>query len=190
MPKLTPKQERFVNEYIRTLNITQSAINAGYSPASAHVTGCRLLKKDHINDYIQEQKNKVIDENVLTANELLHLLTNSAVGDETETKEVVVKRGEYKENPETGKIQLVYNEHVELIEVPIKPSDRLRARDMLGKYHKLFTDKQELATDTPILINIGEWPEDEEEEKRKALDEIHEQHPNRTMIINDIPDED
>ena len=58
---------------------------------------------------------------------------------------------------------------------------------MLGKYHKLFTDKQELATDTPI--NIGEWPEDEEEEKRKALDEIHEQHPNRTMI-NDIPDED
>ena len=38
---------------------------------------------------------------------------------------------------------------------------------MLGKYHKLFTDKQELATDTPILINIGEWPEDEEEENGK-----------------------
>ena len=26
MDKLTPKQERFVNEYIRTLNVTQSAI--------------------------------------------------------------------------------------------------------------------------------------------------------------------
>ena len=160
MPKLTPKQERFVNEYIRTLNITQSAINAGYSPASAHVTGCRLLKKDHINDYIQEQKNKVIDENVLTANELLHLLTNSAVGDETETKEVVVKRGEYKENPETGKIQLVYNEHVELIEVPIKPSDRLRARDMLGKYHKLFTDKYEMELVTPCLLYTSPSPRD------------------------------
>ncbi|MCO6212047.1 terminase small subunit [Staphylococcus epidermidis] len=190
MDKLTPKQERFVNEYIRTLNVTQSAIKAGYSPKTAHVTGCRLLKKKHINDYIQEQKKKVIDESVLSANELLHLLTNSAVGDETETKEVVVKRGEYKENPQNGKVQLVYNEYVQLVEVPIKPSDRLRARDMLSKYHKLFTDKKELATDTPILINIGEWPEDEEEEKRKALDEIHEQHPNRTMIINDIPDED
>ena len=47
------------------------------------------------------------------------MLTNAAVGDETDTKEVVVKRGEYKENPQSGKVQLVYNEHVELIEVPL-----------------------------------------------------------------------
>ncbi|MCE5013276.1 terminase small subunit [Staphylococcus warneri] len=159
MNELTPKQERFVNEYIRTLNVTQSAITAGYSPKTAHVTGCRLLKKKHINDYIQEQKKKVIDESVLSANELLHLLTNSAVGDETETKEVIVKRGEYKENPQNGKVQLVYNEYVELIEVPIKASERLRARDMLGKYHKLFTDKQEI-TNRNFEINIGEWDED------------------------------
>ena len=91
----------------------------------------------------------------------MHLLTNSAVGDETETKEVVVKRGEYKENPQNGKVQLVYNEYVELIEVPIKPSDRLRARDMLGKYHKLFTDKQEI-TNRNFEINIGEWDEEVE----------------------------
>lgn len=161
MDKLTPKQERFVNEYIRTLNVTQSAITAGYSPKTAHVSGYRLLKKKHISDYIQEQKKKVIDESVLSANELLHLLTNSAVGDETETKEVIVKRGEYKENPQNGKVQLVYNEYVELIEVPIKPSDRLRARDMLGKYHKLFTDKQEI-TNRNFEINIGEWDEEVE----------------------------
>ena len=39
-------------------------------------------------------------------------------------------------------MNLVYNEYVEMVEIPIKPSDRLRARDMLGKYHKLFTDKK------------------------------------------------
>ena len=98
---------------------------------------------------------------VLSANELLHILSNAAVGDESEIREVVVKRGEFQRNPDTDRMNLVYNEHVEMVEVPIKPSDRLRARDMLGKYHKLFTDKQELATDTPILINIGEWPEDD-----------------------------
>lgn len=103
---------------------------------------------------------------------------------------MVVKRGEFQRNPDTDRMNLVYNEHVELVEVPIKPSDRLRARDMLGKYHGLFTDKFDVNMATPVFINIGEWPEDEEEEKRKALDEIHEQHPNRTMIINDIPDED
>ncbi|CCE58216.1 phage terminase (fragment), partial [Staphylococcus argenteus] len=57
-------------------------------------------------------------------------LTNAEVGDETETKEVVVKRGEYKENTQSGKVQLIYNEHVELIEVPIKLSDCIEARDM------------------------------------------------------------
>ena len=54
MSELTAKQARFVNEYIRTLNVTQSAIKAGYSANS--VTGCRLLKKPHIKQYIQEQK--------------------------------------------------------------------------------------------------------------------------------------
>ncbi|MEB7692148.1 terminase small subunit [Staphylococcus epidermidis] len=181
----------FANEIEVNSYFLNSIINGKRTTSSktTHVIGCRLLKKKHINDYIQEQK-KVIDESVLSANELLHLLTNSAIGDETETKEVVVKRGEYKENPQNGKVQLVYNEYVQLVEFPIKPSDRLGVRDMLGKYHKLFTDKKELSMDTPIFINIGDRTEDEEEEKRKALDEIHEHHPNRTMFIDDIPLED
>ena len=81
--------------------------------------------------YIEEQRKKVIDEGVLSANELLHILSNAAVGDESEVREVVVKRGEER-NPDTDRMNLVYNEHVEMVEVPIKPSDRLRARDMLG----------------------------------------------------------
>ena len=92
--------------------------------------------------YIEEQRKKVIDEGVLSANELLHILSNAAVGDESEVREVVVKRGEFQRNPDTDRMNLVYNEHVEMVEVPIKPSDRLRARDMLGKYHKLFIDKK------------------------------------------------
>lgn len=40
-----------------------------------------------------------------------------------------------------------------------------------------------------IFIKIGEYPEDEEE-KQKSIDELHEQHPNRTMIIDDVPLED
>jgi len=41
--KLTPKQERFVGEYLVDLNAKQAAIRAGYSPKSAHVEGSRLL---------------------------------------------------------------------------------------------------------------------------------------------------
>ncbi len=41
--KLTPKQARFVEEYLIDLNAKQAAIRAGYSPKSAHVEGARLL---------------------------------------------------------------------------------------------------------------------------------------------------
>lgn len=173
----------FANEIEVNSNFLNSIVNGKRTTSSktTHVTGCRLLKKKHINDYIQEQKKKVIDESVLSANELLHLLTNSAIGDETETKEVVVKRGEYKENPQNGKVQLVYNEYVQLVEVPIKPSDRLKARDMLGKYHKLFTDKQEI-TNRNFEINIGEWDENVDWEVKQVINN----YPNNQIFIDNV----
>ena len=127
---------------------------------------------------------------MLSANELLHILSNAAVGDESEVREVVVKRGEFQRNPDTDRMNLVYNEHVEMVEVPIKPSDRLRARDMLGKYHKLFTEKKEFTGDTPVIVNIGEWNEGDEEDQQRELDKIKENYPNRKMIVNNVPLED
>lgn len=41
--KLTPRQERFVQEYLIDLNATQAAIRAGYSKKTADVQGPRLL---------------------------------------------------------------------------------------------------------------------------------------------------
>ncbi|HDG6067775.1 TPA: terminase small subunit, partial [Staphylococcus aureus] len=83
----------------------------------------------------------------------------------------------------------VYNEHVELIEVPIKPSDRLKARDMLGKYHKLFTDKHDINGNVPIFINIGEWDGDDEE-LDKAVQDVSNANPSHPVIVDDISLED
>lgn len=41
--ELTPRQQRFVEEYIIDLNATQAAIRAGYSPKNADVQGPALL---------------------------------------------------------------------------------------------------------------------------------------------------
>ena len=43
MPNLTPKQARFVQEYLIDLNATQAAIRAGYSEDTARSQGQRLL---------------------------------------------------------------------------------------------------------------------------------------------------
>ena len=46
MSDLNPRQEKFISEYLKTLNVTQSAIKAGYSPHTATVQGSRLLKNE------------------------------------------------------------------------------------------------------------------------------------------------
>jgi len=40
---ITPKQQRFVTEYLVDLNATQAAIRAGYSRKTAQQQGSRLL---------------------------------------------------------------------------------------------------------------------------------------------------
>ena len=41
---LNKRQLDFIHEYMKTNNITQSATKAGYSPKTAAVQGCNLLK--------------------------------------------------------------------------------------------------------------------------------------------------
>ena len=45
MAGLTPKQTRFVDEYLVDLNATQAATRAGYSAKTANEQGSRLLAK-------------------------------------------------------------------------------------------------------------------------------------------------
>ena len=49
---LNNRQIVFVQEYMKTNNITQSAINAGYSVKTAAAHGCRLLKQNNVRRYI------------------------------------------------------------------------------------------------------------------------------------------
>ncbi|HEC2150827.1 TPA: hypothetical protein R1902_001974 [Staphylococcus delphini] len=49
-----------------------------------------------------------------------------------------MKKATFERNSDTGRMKFVYNEHVELVEVPIKPCDCLKAQDMVGKFHSLL----------------------------------------------------
>jgi len=58
-PKLTPKQQVFVSEYLKCFNATAAAIAAGYSEKSARQTGCDLLASPNISVQIQARINEV-----------------------------------------------------------------------------------------------------------------------------------
>ena len=53
---MTPKQTRFVEEYLIDLNATQAAIRAGYSPNCAGIQGHENLKKPNIATAIAAAK--------------------------------------------------------------------------------------------------------------------------------------
>ena len=50
---LTPKQQRFVEEYLVDLNATQAAIRAGYSAKTAEWIGPQLLGKNHVAEAVR-----------------------------------------------------------------------------------------------------------------------------------------
>ena len=54
MTKLTPKQAAFVAEYLISLNASEAARKAGYSPKTAAETGYENLRKPHIAAAIQK----------------------------------------------------------------------------------------------------------------------------------------
>ena len=53
MSDLTPKQARFVEEYLLDLNATQGAIRAGYSAKTAEVQGSRLLGNVKVREAVE-----------------------------------------------------------------------------------------------------------------------------------------
>lgn len=56
IPALTPRQARFVDEYLIDLNATQAAIRAGYSARTANQQGPRLLESSTVMAAIDARK--------------------------------------------------------------------------------------------------------------------------------------
>jgi phage terminase small subunit len=54
MHKLTPRQQRFIAEYVKDLNGTQAAIRAGYSERSAAEQAYQLLQKTSVQKPIED----------------------------------------------------------------------------------------------------------------------------------------
>ncbi|EHD0800347.1 TPA: terminase small subunit [Staphylococcus pseudintermedius] len=138
-------------------NATKSAIKAGYSEKTAYSQGQRMLKNVELLDYIKGVEQRLFDENIMSGKEVLYRLTKTARAEHTEVEAVVTKTGDYKENPDTGRMQLVYDEEVQLVSKPPKISDQNKALELLGKHHKLFIDKQEVEHKLPMFVeNIPE----------------------------------
>ena len=83
--KLTPKQKKFADEYIKTGNATQSAIEAGYSKKYANTNAPKLLQNTTLMQYIEKCMAEIASNRVMSYTEAVELLTSIARGEEKET---------------------------------------------------------------------------------------------------------
>lgn len=74
MNKLTDKQKRFIDEYLKDLNATQAAIRAGYSEKTAHSIGNENLTKPEIQERIRERQEDLKKRNEITADAVIQEL--------------------------------------------------------------------------------------------------------------------
>lgn len=158
MTELNKRQKTFAETYAIPGtecygNATKSAIYAGYKESRAEVTGSELVRNSKVQEYIKGVEEKLFDEQIMSGKEVLYRLTRTARAETAEVEPVVTKKGDYKLNPSTEKYNLVYDESVELVKKPPKISDQNKALELLGKHHKLWTDKVEAEVITPTFIN-------------------------------------
>ncbi|MBZ5971598.1 terminase small subunit [Leuconostoc gasicomitatum] len=83
--KLTPKQQKFADEYIKTGNAKQSAIEAGYSERTAKEVGYENLTKPHLKNYIEERMVEIKSKRIMGIEEAVEILTSIARGEMKET---------------------------------------------------------------------------------------------------------
>lgn len=141
--KLRLKQQRFADEYIVSGNAREAAILAGYSKKTASETGYENLNKPHIREYIDKRLEDLQSEKVADQQEILEFLSSIVRGEKTEE----VLRG-------TGKGAQTIDE------MDISASDRIKAAELIGKRHAMWTDKAEI-TQRVIEINVGEYDDND-----------------------------
>lgn len=143
--KLTAKQQRFCDEYLIDLNATQAAIRAGYSEKAARQIATENMAKPSIKEYIEKRMEEKEAALVADQAEVLKYLTSVMRGQSQ--SEVVVVEGVGEGCSEARAMQKAPDE-----------KERLKAAELLGKAHMMFTDKvqQEVDMDLNITVDYGD----------------------------------
>ena len=132
---LSDKQKRFCEEYIVDSNATQAAIRAGYSERTANEQGARLLAKDSVKSYIKELMDEAKDDTIASAEEVMQYLTAVIRG---KSRSHVLARND---------LGAEY-----ILEKPPDEKERLKAAELMGRRHQLFTDKVKVDGNVPVMI--------------------------------------
>ena len=170
MAKLTAKQQRFCDEYLIDLNATQAAIRAGYSENTAMEQGYQLLQKTSVAEYIAERKQDRIARTEITQDRVLRELAIIAFSNAADYASIIEKDAMVDVNGVTVPLEDADGNPIKYRTVEpvltedlteeqqralsvikkgrdgfeVKPYDKVRALELLGKHLGMWTEKVEV----------------------------------------------
>lgn len=167
--ELTPKQKRFVEEYVVDLNGTQAAIRAGFNAQTANVRGSQLLALDHVRAAIDEAIRERSIRAGITADRVLEELSRIAFSDVGNYVEYGPDGVRIKDSADVDTRALSEVSEVETKagkNTKFKLYDKVAALDKLGRHLGLFNERVEVSGKGggPVEIIIEGWrrPTDDE----------------------------
>jgi phage terminase small subunit len=162
---LINKHQVFVSEYLKCFNGSEAARRAGYTGSDGAIskTAHDLLKREDIAAEVRQR----LDIHVMTADEVLVHLADQARSDiadflVVDGENVNVDLAKAVEAKKTGLIKRLKQtrtvrtgkdgETIETSVIDVELYDRQQALIQIGKVHKLFTERQEIATDMRLVV--------------------------------------
>ena len=157
--KLTPKQIRFVDEYLVDFNATQAAIRAGYSPKTAAAAAARLLRNVNIQAEIARRQKDLQRRTEVTQDRVVKELARVAFADASDYACIETYMYENKDGT-LSPIQVVSPKDTDTLSddqraaiasikqgangVEVKLCDKLKALELLGRHIGMFNDKLDI----------------------------------------------
>lgn len=172
---MNERQKRFADEYLIDLNCEAAAIRAGYSPRYARGNAHKLVANSCINEYIQKRMQERAERTEITQDRVLKELAIIAFSNAADYAHVVEKQATIES--ENGTVIALYDDDgnplmyrtveptltEQLTEdqrralavikkgrdgFEVKPYDKVRALELIGKHLGMFTDK--------LVVNEGQ----------------------------------
>lgn len=154
--KLTPKQERFVQEYLIDLNATQAAIRAGYSKKTANPQGARLLANVSVQAAISEAQKRLSSRIEISQERVALEFARIAFHDMRKLMKWGGEKNEFipsedldddtaaaisEVSAETRRTFDKDGDPIETVKLRVKACDKVTALTQLGRHLGMFKDK-------------------------------------------------
>ena len=152
--KLTPKQKRFIEEYLVDLNASQAAIRAGYSKKTAYSIGQQNLKKLEIQNAITAAREMLSQRTEITQDWVLKTLAAIATVPLTELCEwnasgIALKDSKDMPAEAIASIKKI-TERMGAdgnSSLSVEQYDKMRALELIGRHLGMFSDNVNVKCD-------------------------------------------